>query len=353
MIVQALSAVYGAAASWRRRWYAQHPERARRLQRPVVSVGNLGVGGTGKTPAVAFIAQRLIERGERPSILSRGYGRRNGGRDVTVVSDGAHVLADVARAGDEPLLLARAVPGAPVLVCPNRHAAGIEAERRFDVTVHVLDDGFQHLKLARDVDLLMVDESDLSDRVLPGGRLREPLSSAAAAHAVIVVGKGRATGGVTAEAAGRAALDAIGISKQLGVAQAFSMTRRIGTPVPVAGPRPDVAGPVFAVAGIARPGRFFADLQDAGWTLTGSREFRDHHPFTQADVAEVVAAARASGASAIVTTEKDAVRLGALDLSATLLPAMSIAAVPLVVGIEPATDFVDWLVGRIRDARRR
>ncbi|MGE3519254.1 MAG: tetraacyldisaccharide 4'-kinase, partial [Vicinamibacterales bacterium] len=283
----------------------------------------------------------LIERGERPSILSRGYGRREPSKDVTIVSDGAAILAELSRSGDEPMLLAQLLPGVPVLVCPDRYEAGLVAERQFDVTVHLLDDGFQHLQLARDVDLLMVDERDLSDRVLPAGRLREPLSSAAAADAIIVVGG--------AASAARAA----DVAERLSVADAFFMPRRIGTPRTFTGEDLDPHAPVYAVAGIARPERFFADLSAAGWMLTGTRTFRDHHPFRPSDVAVMVSAARASGAEAVVTTEKDAVRLGLLDLSAIPvdLAATPIAVVPLVSTIEPAAAFGDWLMERVRRAR--
>ena len=215
MIVDALSAVYGAAATWRRRWYAS---RTRRLAQPVISIGNLRVGGTGKTPAVDCIARLLREQGERPAILSRGYARRTPSADVTIVSDYERVLTDVAHAGDEPMLLARALPGVPVLVCADRHRAGRVAEAQFGATVHLLDDGFQHVQLWRDIDLLLVDEQDLGDRVLPAGRLREPLANAAAAHAVIV----------PAAAGDEAART---IAARLGVPDVFRAARSLGKPL--------------------------------------------------------------------------------------------------------------------------
>ena len=171
--------MYGAAATWRRRWYSRDPARARRLTRPVISVGNLRVGGSGKTPVVAHLAQLLVERGERPAVLTRGYARVRPKAGVTIVSDGTRVLEDVAASGDEPFMLARALPGVPVLVGADRFASGLLAESQLGVTVHLLDDGFQHVCLARDIDLLLVDEADLNDHVLPAGRLREPLAHAA------------------------------------------------------------------------------------------------------------------------------------------------------------------------------
>ena len=121
-----------------------HPERRRRLSRPVISVGSLRVGGSGKTPIVALIARLLVEVGERPAVLSRGYGRRAASDGVTVVSDGASILASVDAAGDEPLMLARALPRVVVLVGSSRYLGGRLAEQQFAATVHVLDDGFQH-----------------------------------------------------------------------------------------------------------------------------------------------------------------------------------------------------------------
>lgn len=333
MIVQALSAVYGAAATWRRRWYARDPKRVHRLSQPVISVGNLRIGGSGKTPAVASLARLLLAQGERPAILSRGYGRAHVDSGVTVVSDGTRIHCDVARSGDEPMQLARALPQVPVLVCADRYRAGLEAEARFGVTVHLLDDGFQHVKLGRDVDLLLVDEGDLVDRVLPAGRLREPLANARLADAVLV--------STPADSA------AVEMAARLGVGQAFHVVRALGEPLLLDGTGAlTKERRVYAVAGIARPERFFADLRDAGWTVTGTRSFRDHHRFSALDITAIVAAARASGAEAIATTEKDAVRLAGMDPGG-----LPWAAVPLHTTIEPAARFADWLSGRLAGAR--
>jgi tetraacyldisaccharide 4'-kinase len=332
LILQILSSAYGAAASWRRRWYAGDPLRRRRLARPVVSVGNLRVGGTGKTPIAEYIARMLRANGHHPSVLTRGYARRATGDGVTVVSDGDTILADVSHAGDEPLMLARALPGVPVLVGANRYLSGLLAERRFGVTVHVLDDGFQHVQLARDVDLVLVDESDLADRPLPVGRLREPLANGSAADAALV-DAGYTT---AAERIGRA----------LGVPTVFRVTRALLAPRVISTGDSVVVPPgarVFAVAGIARPERFFSDLGAVGWEVVGTLAFRDHYQFRPRDVHRIDAAARASSAAVVLTTEKDAVRLAACDLAA-----LPIASVPLSVGVEPHDAFRDWLLERIR-----
>jgi tetraacyldisaccharide 4'-kinase len=331
LILQALSSAYGAATTWRRQWYARDPSRRRHLSRPVVSVGNLRVGGSGKTPIVAHIARLLRDNGFRPAVLTRGYGRRDAADGVTVVSDGHAILADVARAGDEPLMLARELPGVPVLVGANRYLSGLLAERRFGATVHVLDDGFQHVGLARDVDLLLVDEEDLSDKPLPEGRLREPLTSAPAADALLVnAGYTTAT-----ERIGRA----LGVPTVFRVTRVLSAPRVISTGDSVVVPS---GARVFALAGIARPERFLSDLTAVGWQVVGTLIVRDHHRYTPRDIRRLAAAAKGAAAAVVLTTEKDAVRLGGCEIDG-----IPIAAVPLAVGVEPADGFREWLLQKL------
>jgi tetraacyldisaccharide 4'-kinase len=331
-LIQTLSDAYGAAAAWRRAWYARDPSRRRRLERPVVSVGNLRIGGSGKTPIVEYIARLLLAHGERPAILTRGYGRRVARDGVTVVSAGGRVLAGLDEAGDEPLMLARALPGVSVLVAADRYLSGRLAERHLGATVHLLDDGFQHLELARDVDLLLVAEEDLQDRPLPAGRLRERLEAAAAADAALI------TAGYDTAA------DRIG--RAFGVAPVFRVTRTIGAPRRITGDRESVVVPsnsrVFVVTGIARPDRFASDILSVGWDICGAIEFRDHHRFTARDVRRIAAEAKATGSMIVLTTEKDAVRLAACDLGD-----LPIASVPLLVGVEPADAFGQWLLDRV------
>jgi tetraacyldisaccharide 4'-kinase len=335
--VGTLSEAYGRAAAWRRAWYARNPSRRYRLERPVVSVGNLTVGGSGKTPIVEYIARLLVEQGERPAVLTRGYGRRVARDGVTVVSDGTRVIAGLDEAGDEPLMLARALPGVAVLVGGDRYLSGRLAERRLGASVHVLDDGFQHLELARDVDLLLVAEEDLQDRPMPAGRLREGLEAARAADAALI------TAGYDTAA------DRIG--RAFGIAPVFRVTRSTGAPRRIAGARDSVVVPsnsrVFVVTGIARPDRFTADVLSVGWDICGAIEFRDHHRFSARDVRRIAAEAKATGAMIVLTTEKDAVRLAACDLDD-----LPIASVPLVVGVEPADGFKRWLMERIDNSRQ-
>ena len=243
-----LSGVYGRAAQWRRAWYERYPHRRARLDRPVISVGNLVVGGSGKTPTVAALARLLQQLGERPAILSRGYARSAPTDGVVVVSDGTRVLEPTARSGDEPQMLARSLDGVPVLVSRERFLGGRLAERRFDATVHVLDDGFQHLRLMRDVDLVIVSRKDLDEEILPTGSLREPVAAVRHAHAVLVPGSDE---------------DAAVVSEQLSrvVPQFFRIRTHYHALCPVhsgEARHADEGGRrVIAVAGIARPDRMF------------------------------------------------------------------------------------------------
>ena len=332
-----LSAAYGTGARLRRSWYRRHPERVHRLARPVISVGNLAAGGSGKTPIVAAVASMLRASGERPVILSRGYARTDRSSPIVVVSDGTRVIEPVARSGDEPQMLARALPGIPVVVGSDRFAAGERAQSQFDVTVFVLDDGFQHVQLARDVDLLVVSAADLADTVLPVGRLREPLRAAADADALLVYGD---------------AADGSRVAGEIGVSPVFTVSRHYDAPRLVApfGAELTVTGRrAVAFAGIARPERFFAAVRAHGWEITRELRFPDHHWFTALDLAKVADAARATAADVVLTTGKDAVRL---PEPASESAAPPIAWLPLRVAVEPADLFLSWLRARMGTAVR-
>jgi tetraacyldisaccharide 4'-kinase len=331
-----LSGLYGRAARFRRAWYGRHPDRARRLRHPVVSVGNLVVGGSGKTPIVSALTTLLVASGEQPAILSRGYGRRRSDSNVVVVSDGHSLQTTPQLSGDEPYMLARAHPGVPVLVSNERYFAGEKAEA-FGCSVNLLDDGFQHLQLARDINLLVVTKADLDERVLPSGRLREPLESAAAADALLIEGTDE---------------DAAAISARLGVATIFRVARHFGPPryvQPFGNPVPSSTGRrVVAVAGIARPERFFAALQMEGWDVVAKLAYRDHHWFDASDLDSIQRSATDAKANLVMTTEKDAVRL---TLHAEVEPKW--AYLPLHVTIEPADQLASWMRDRLTAARRR
>jgi tetraacyldisaccharide 4'-kinase len=310
--------LFGAAVAARNALYDRGVLRQSRLRRPVVSVGSIAVGGAGKTPFVIYLARLLRERGVRVDVLSRGYGRRSSG--VLVVegrpADGiisqeealtgsrelptlaplrsakvGHLLAadpgEAARFGDEPVLIRR-LAEVPVIVGESRYQAGVEAERRFDSDLHLLDDGFQHRELARDFDIVLLSPHDLQDRLLPLGRLREPLSSLGRAHAIVW----------SADPAGPALPPALSMGKPV-----WRLRRRIELP-PGSPSRP------FAFCAIAEPERFRCDLENAGTRPAGFRCFRDHHAYRASDIAALLHEAKRAGANGFVTTEKDAVKLG-------------------------------------------
>jgi tetraacyldisaccharide 4'-kinase len=214
------------------------------------------------------------------------------------VSDGSAVLASAAEAGDEPVMLARALPGVVVAVGPRRDVAGRRVEARFGRRVHVLDDGFQHLRVERDLDLLCLDVRDLDDLPLPAGRLRERPSAAGRADLVLLT---------RTEAASEQELQAL--ERRLGVDRCFRVARRVAGWTTLDGVPAARPARAFLLAAIARPERFEADVATCGVAVVGRSFFRDHHRFREDELASVAERARGAGAQAIVTTAKDAVRL--------------------------------------------
>lgn len=282
--------------------------QSRQLSVPVVSIGNLTLGGTGKTPMVRYVTRLLLDRGLRPAIVSRGYGGKGGGK-VNIVADGAKTLLSPDVAGDEPFMLAEALPGVPVLTGPERARVASHAIEKFGVNFIVMDDGFQHLALRRDLDLVLFSAGTLlgNGRVFPGGELREPLSALGRAHGFVITG---------VDSNNRSTVDRFQVRLQgafpekpvftgeylpagiwhssQGTFCTLDEARKIG---------------VFAFAGIAKPDSFRQILRREGFSVHGFEEFRDHHDYTAQNVATLVGAARASGALALITTEKDFVKL--------------------------------------------
>ena len=274
--------IFGSLVRARERAYRRGWLGVARLPAPVISIGNLAVGGRGKTPTVIALGAALRQRGLRVDVLTRGYGRAARRLEVAQTGD-----EDVARVGDEPRLIAQRLQ-APVLVHPDRFRAGLEGERRFSTQVHLLDDGFQHRQLARAFDVVLVAPQDLDDRLLPAGRLREPPAALARASALLWL-----------------APDSDLASAQRRLA-AFSpapvfLARKQALPLPLAKP--------FAFCGLAQPESFWATLAELGVAPAGQRAFRDHHRYRTADLRWLQAAARAAGADGFVTTAKDAANL--------------------------------------------
>ncbi len=293
------------AAAYHRGWL-----KTRRLNHPVVSVGNLTVGGTGKTPFVEFLAGRMLQRGWTPGVLTRGYRRRTAG--IFAIEPGPNRTPKPREVGDEPALLARKLPQVAIVVGKDRYRAGRLAEERFNVDVHILDDGFQHFALARDVDIVLLDVTqEIADSaLLPAGRAREPWSALKRAHLVVLT---------RTELGDGAALEAR-VREVNPQAQVIHSANRFRELVDVSTgriyPRKAFQGkPVEAFCGIGNPRAFFADLKRWGFSAVCESKFPDHSVYDQGSLAALYEEIeiRKSHPVALLTTEKDAMNLPPLE----------------------------------------
>lgn len=287
-----------------------------RLGGTVISIGNITLGGTGKTPFVEYIARYLKEEGHSVAVLTRGYGRKSGGRRLLNVG-GAQAPNEPSprpggpayeEFGDEPLMLARAVPGVPVIVDKDRSAGGLWAEREYSSNVLILDDGYQHLKLARNLNILLLDATDPFGgfEMVPFGRLREPLYGLKRADAVIVTRADRPFDQGQLHAVIRYSCgEKIPI---LYFSSSIMSLRHIATGE-VYESNQFLGWNAAALCGIGNPRAFSDDLVQIGMNVVEESFFPDHHAFTQDDLDRVTERARGAGADCIVTTEKDAIRL--------------------------------------------
>jgi tetraacyldisaccharide 4'-kinase len=314
--------LYQAGVRLRLSLYQNQRLSTHRLQAPVISVGNLTVGGTGKTPLVAFIARFLRNEDFSVAILSRGYKRSARGR--VEVSDGKSLLCSPRECGDEPYLLALSCPGVRVVVDKNRYRAGRWLENRAPVSVFILDDGFQHLRLERDLNLLLLDSTEPLERMrmIPFGRLREPLAAMQRADAIIVTRADRPFDRdafrTVINRHARAGAPVFYASHALTRLRRLSGEKTVNEDYTTAA---DFAhNRVAAVSGIARPERFISDLQNLGMTIALRRDFRDHHRYSRKQLNRLISEARAAEAEAIIVTEKDAANLPATIIRASSLP---------------------------------
>jgi tetraacyldisaccharide 4'-kinase len=315
MNLNPLSAMYGGLSGARNALYGRGLLRAKSLQGPVISVGNLSTGGSGKTPFVILLGELLKARGIRFDVLSRGYGRKN--RGVLLVDPGG-LPQDF---GDEPLLIARRLK-VPVIVGEDRYKAGRMAEARFGPQMHLLDDGFQHRGLSRDFDIVLVTPEDARDRLLPAGRLREPLQALRRADAV-----GLASG-----------------ASPESFPLADKMVWRVRRGIVAS----DVPARPIAFCGIARPQSFLLQLRAAGIDPVAEAFFRDHHAYTEKDIRDLLALRERSDANGFVTTEKDAVNLG--GYLAVLAP---LTVIPVKMELDDAANAVDTMLRVIEERRSR
>jgi tetraacyldisaccharide 4'-kinase len=299
LLLPPMSALYDAVTRTRLSLYRRGTFQTTKLDRAVISVGNLTVGGTGKTPLVEWVARVAARAGKKVCILTRGYGRDNPQREV-IVSDGRTILATPAEAGDEPYLLATNLVGvAAVISDADRARAGQQAIDAFGTDCFVLDDGFQHLRLARDLDIVTIDATNPwgGGHLLPYGRLRESRSGLSRADCVVLTRCDQVE-------------DVEPLRHELqslirGAVFESSMK-------PSRDPHP--AGRVAAFCGVGNPQSFFILLKKTGYDVALEKTFTDHHVYTQREIDELVTSATDAGATSLITTAKDAVKLKSLSL---------------------------------------
>ena len=310
LVLPPLSLLYRAVTQVRATAYEKGLFHISRLDAPVISVGNLTVGGTGKTPFVEWLCRLLADQGKRVCVLTRGYGRDNPGARV-LVSDGSTIRVTAAEAGDEPLLLAQNLKGlAAVISDADRASGGKWAVETLGTEVFVLDDGFQHLQLARDLNILLIDVANPwgGGHVLPYGRLREPRSGLSRADCIVLTRVEQDH-------------DLESLKKEIRrfneTSPIFNSTMKV-TSVSRLGSNEQedlskAAQPVAAFCGLANPQSFFDQLRDAGFQSVLNKAFSDHHWYVQAEIDSLCKKTKESGACSLITTAKDAVKLQTLN----------------------------------------
>ncbi|MBA3600086.1 MAG: tetraacyldisaccharide 4'-kinase [Acidobacteria bacterium] len=345
--------LYSAITRARNQLYEKNIFKSYSLGVLTVSIGNITVGGTGKTPLVALVAEVLAKRGEKVCILTRGYGRDNPKKKV-LVSDGEKILTDVGQAGDEPFELARKLTGKAIVIADaNRVAAGNWARERFGVTCFVLDDAFQHRQVKRDLDIVCIDATNPfgNGKTLPSGILREPLENLKRAEAIVIT---RAN-----------------LTKDVGDLKLQISKYNSRCPIFVAGNKTSAlikledfsakaqsslsptdyrqtlraADNSLAFCALGNPNNFFEQLRQEKFELVSTQKFPDHHSYMQKDIEKLVAQANQSGAKALLTTAKDAVKLKDLKFE---VPCFVVESAMVFDG---ENDFRDWLL--IQDSRFR
>lgn len=310
-----LDQIYGGVVSARNSLYNRRIFKPRRLNWPVVSIGNISAGGSGKTPFVIALGELLLNRGVWIDVLSRGYRRSTSGV-LNVNASGASE-----QFGDEPLLIARTLR-CPVIVGGDRYSAGLRAEHEYQGPqnpIHLLDDGFQHRQLHRDFDIVLLNREDLDDKLLPRGRLRESLESLRRADAVVV------DHGFPQNRLPQGELQVWRIERQTEI--------------------PELNAPVIAFCGIARPQRFFTELRTGGVDLREEIAFRDHHRYNAAAVKRLTAIQARVPGSVLVTTEKDAINLG------THFDELRPVVIPMRIRLTDPENALKYLFGTLAERR--
>jgi tetraacyldisaccharide 4'-kinase len=337
-----LSPLYGFLMTARSTFYRKGLLRQHKLEIPVISVGNLVLGGTGKTPLVHYIARLLQQHHAQPVILSRGY-RGTATAAVNVVSDGQTIMLDAAAAGDEPRLLAEKLPGVPVITGKKRYVAGRFAIDTLGAKVLILDDGFQHMALQRDLNLVLFNGLTClgNGRVLPGGELREPVSALQRADAFIISNADSVTAKRERECIAFLQKTQPGTPVfTSGIKPAKTLIRRYEGKSSTLSPAAAAAIPLYGFCGIATPASFRNTLLAAGINLSGFEAYGDHHPYSAGDIAALCRRAEGRSAGGLITTEKDLVKVR------HLLPA-EFPLLVLPVELDPEDDFDLFLRQRL------
>jgi tetraacyldisaccharide 4'-kinase len=308
-MLRAAGWLYGKIADIRNSLYDRGVFKSHYLGARTISIGNLTTGGTGKTPLVAHVAEILADAGEKVCILTRGYGRTNE-RERVLVSDGEQILADTRRGGDEPVELARTLIGKVIVLADaDRVAAAAWAKEKFGVTAFVLDDGFQHRRAKRYLDIVCIDATDPfgGGRQLPAGKLREPITNLSRADAIVITRSDL----VDDVESLRSRISGLCPSTPVFLSRSMPASADSGSSVHLL----DIGLPGFAFCAIGNPEAFFESLRRRGYRLVGTKAFPDHHYYTPADLRQLRNEARERGASVMVTTWKDVVKLNELPLT--------------------------------------
>ncbi len=316
MLLLPVGWLYGKIADIRNALYDRGTFRSYDLGAKTISIGNITVGGTGKTPLVAYVAEILADAGEKVCILTRGYGRESSGR--VLVSDGEQVLVEARTGGDEPVELARKLIGKAIVVSDaDRVSAAVWAKEKFGVTTFVLDDGFQHRRAKRDLDIVCIDATNPfgNGKVIPAGTLRERLENLSRAHAIVL------TRCELADDLRKVTLTIKTLNSEAQVFRSRSVAHRLTELAKFLNGEGDHEPPfsqetsTLAFCGLGNPDTFYRSARRAGHSLTGTETFRDHHYYTQADIDTLQRRAREEKIEVLLTTAKDAVKLNGLNFS--------------------------------------
>ena len=350
-LLSGASWLYGKGVAAKYRSFEKHPERQEHVPAVVISLGNITVGGTGKTPTACLLARQLQKKGFRVALLNRGYRSQREDGGAAVMSDGKSVLMSAEEGGDEACLMARSLPGVPVLVGRKRSLGGRLAVERFGTQVLLLDDGFQHWQLYRDLDIVLVDATNPfgNGRLLPRGILREPMTSLKRAGLFLITKRDQ----ISADEAEAITAQLHRYNPEAPVAMAVHKPAScLSFAAWYDGRRAGEAGlpkgtKVLAVSALGNPASFEQTLRDAGFTVAAAVRYEDHHHYSRDDIRMLAEKAAASGCY-LMTTEKDAVKLPASLIEEYKLP---LYVLGITIEIVEGQEKIDSLLQALLEAK--